>query len=321
MAEALRESLAKLHACGLVLRGAPGELRPATRARLLELVALAYRRPAFAVPFTLEAITYRAQRVAAGADLLAPCPGAELPLESLTLLHSGLGLGTAQAVFRGGGAAPATVAARVDRFLDEIAARALPEYAPIAIEALGLVLRTRFPSQLRAAIDRLAGVNPRGAELAAHGIGRALYFRPLRLLPWPGATWSALAQCRRELAEPELAIEAQKGVLFAQTFVTLHRPTVIEALLRRHRDEIAELPAWVPGFTAALLLRALTVPADSGPERFLDHRPAADVADAWRHLVAEPGRAWLGALRAEIATGRDSVVRKQERAALPQPAG
>lgn len=321
MAEALRESLAKLHACLLVLRGAPDELVPATRERLLALVAQAYRRPPFAVPFTLEAITFQAQRVDGPPALFSPCPGAELPLESLTLLHAGVGLGVARAVFRGGGRAPALVAGRVDRFLQEIAARTLPEYAPIAIEALGLVLRTRFPSQLPAAIDHLGAVQPRAAELAAHGVGRALYFRPFRLLPWPGATWSALVQCHREFVDPKLAIEAQKGVLFAQTFVTLHRPTVIEALLRRHCDELAQLPAWIPGFTAALLLRAATVPSDPAPDRFLDHRPADELADVWRRLVAEPGRAWLEALRGETASRLLSVVGKQHGAALPQPTG
>jgi len=287
------ESAAKVRACRLVLYGCPGR-RPDSRAALLSLIDRAYCQAPFAVPFVLEAIGLQACS-ADGGGLALTLAGPDLPTSALILLHAGLGLATGRTVLRRGPGRAGT--APIERALARIAELAHPEYAAVATEALGLYLGSFRPRLLAPALARLQEVDRQAAGFTAHGAGRAFYFRPARLLPLPDSAWRALRQCRREIACPELALEAEKGVIFAFVFVNLHRPQVAEALLLRHGDEIERLEAWLPGSTAALLARAMTAPDDPGIERFLDHRPAATVAARWRRLIADPGRAWLAALR------------------------
>ncbi|MGE5233903.1 MAG: hypothetical protein ACM3OB_07315 [Acidobacteriota bacterium] len=258
------------------------------------LIQRAYGLAPFAVPFVLESIGLQACS-GDGGELDLALAGADLPTEALILLHAGLGLATARAVFTTRLPPPATPL--VECALARIAAWGHPDYTPIAIEALGLSLRTFRPRQFDILLARLHELDPQAAAFAAHGAGRALYFRPLRLLPVPDSAWRALLACRREFSSPELALEAEKGVLFAFVFVNLHRPRIAEALLSRHGDAVEHLDAWLPAFSAALLARAMTLPGDPAPERFVAHRPGDAVAERWGRLIASPGRAWLDALR------------------------
>jgi len=149
---AWREAVAKVRACWLVINGCPRRATLGTRAELLRYIAAADRRDPFAVPFVLEAIARRSTRCDGG-ELLASCLG-EVSPHGLPLLHAGLGLGLAQLALAGAG--EPEVAGRVAQFLDGVSRRALAEYAPIATEAFGLVLRSFHPRLVRPAFAALA---------------------------------------------------------------------------------------------------------------------------------------------------------------------
>lgn len=251
----------------------------------------------------LEALGYRHARgeLRRGADLaglLAPSRVGPLPATALPLLYAGAGLAlfhrrlAALAADEPAMPAVARTVALCRRF-------AHPGLAPAALEPLGLAVRYFQPPRVA---EVAAGLEPFGEALGGyfwHGVGRCLYFLPGHLgrLDGPGA---ALARLAEEVPPGPPRKHALAGLVFAVVLVNMRRPQVLEAMLRRHGrtegrpaegNEATADDAFEYGVASALAARvAVSAGHPDIVRRFLDHRPASDVAPAWRHRVTEPGR-------------------------------
>ncbi|MEA2692147.1 MAG: hypothetical protein QOJ16_1534 [Acidobacteriota bacterium] len=262
---------------------------------LLERVAVALRaEPARAI-FELEGIAFGRARAAfkegaAPRGLLTTGEAAELPESSLILLHSGMGLGFASCLLpplHAGSPAAATQAALTE-FLDLCAASSRPAYLPVASEALGLFARV-FRPRLIAALD--AGLRRIAPERAAgfwHGVGRALYFRSVDLLP--GSLARTLGRCRRE---PPAAnrLDALAGLAFVVAMINLGHPRPLAGLLAEVVGE-EEAAAVTSGVVGCLLARHHTTPGDPALPAFLAWRPAGSdrrLLELWERRVSGPG--------------------------------
>jgi len=211
---------------------------------------------------------------------------AELPEESLILLHAGLGMGFAAALVSP--LRPASPAPRLDdalaRFAGLCRANSRPGYGRVAVESLGLMVRM-FRAPLAPAVDRaLARAAPELAPLFWHGAGRTLYFHPSGFLPDGAAR--QVARCRREVPAA-CRLDALSGLAFAAAMVNLREPGIVARRLAQAGGG-KEIDAFAHGVAAALVARRHTRPDDPAVGAFLAYRPAA--GGDWEERVVAPCR-------------------------------
>ncbi|HXO41324.1 MAG TPA: hypothetical protein VN999_07750 [Thermoanaerobaculia bacterium] len=322
LGDGFRELRGKLVAYYLVrLRAQPAAVRG--ERDLAALVAETYRRDPKHTAFLLERLCYdfvKGLRRSGGSGRAADFPrhllgGSEaaraLPEESLILLHAGLGMALTEILLLPlprGSPAPAFAAA-LDSFFAQVEANARPEFAPVAFEALGLMVR-RFMPHVHAPVE--ACLRARDERLAAYywrGAGRAIYFLPGLFHPFPGAVRRGLEICRREPLEPRHRLDALAGFCFASTMINLRYPELVARLLPYLGP--GEIEALASGVAGALLTRHHTSPDQPEVREFLrplaadpsgrgagpgagdEGGPAADLAGLWENAVRRP---CLGAL-------------------------
>jgi hypothetical protein len=237
------------------------------------LVAEAYRSDPWRTAFLLERMCYDLvlgifRSGAVPSRLLDP-PGGALPGESLVLLHAGLGMALARRLL--GPLRPqapgAAFDSALDRFAGLVADNAQPAFAPVCFEALGVIARRFFPGLHREVARRLRA---RGPELAAwywHGAGRATYFLPALLHPFPGMARRGAEICRSEPSAGENRLDALSGFCFAAAMVNLPRPGLVARLLPHLAP--GEVEALASGVAGALLARHHTCPEDPAVHAFL----------------------------------------------------
>lgn len=266
---------------------------------LAALVAEVYQRDPRHTAFLLERLCFDFVRGQwrAGQEprqLLAGGAAGELPEQSLILLHAGLGMALTKLLLRP--LLPGSPAAAFDRALDRFAAlveaNARPEYAPVACESLGVIVRLFLP-RLHGGVE--ARLRARDGRLAAyywHGAGRAIYFLPGLFYPFPGAARRGLEICRREPRESRHRLDALAGYGFASTMVNLRDPELVARLLPHL--EPGEAAALASGVAGALLTRHHTCPDDPAVRAFL--RPIAEPRP--RATDGRPTELWESAVRA-----------------------
>lgn len=263
---------------------------------LASLVVETYRRDPKHVAFLLERLCYDYVKGLRRTGRAGETPrhlldhveaGAALPERSLILLHAGLGMALTENLLlpvAPGSPAPAFAAA-LDSFFAQVEANARPEFAAVAFEALGLLVR-RFMPRIHAPVE--ACLRARDERLAAyywHGAGRAIYFLPSLLPPFPGTARRGLEICRREPPEPRHRLDALAGFCFASTMINLRHPGLVARLLP-HLGA-GEIEALASGVAGALLTRHHTSPEQPEVREFL--RPlAADPGGLWENAVRKP---------------------------------
>jgi hypothetical protein len=278
-------------------------------------VAAAYRLAPYETLFALERIGHRvaSAELATGAAVGLRGLEADLPPESLILLHAGMGMALACHLVQPmpASAAPAVYERAVRRFLDLCREGSVPGYAAAAIEPLGLVVRTFAPRQLRRLDRQLRRLDPEAARYLWHGAGRALYFLPVNFFPCRGALDRALALCRAEAPDEAARRDALDGLFYALAMVNLGQPAVVEMLLAAAACELDDPAPIASGISAALLVRHLTTPADPAIPAFLAHQPAGRGGDGglwrrdlWERVVRRPCAAALDRLRPALIAGR-----------------
>lgn len=316
----------------IVLRICPwGWHRRLPASRLPQRVARAYRLGPFRALWAVEALGFRyaatSPALAAGKPP-ARLADAELPAESLLMLHVGLGMALARRDLAACGSELKTSAA-VDRFLEHAQGSALPGYLDAVAEPLGVVARYEHPRRV-AAIGRALGRQaPELVPWYWHGVGRCHLFLPASFLPLAEASWRAARRLAREVPAGVARRHARVGWSCGLTLVHMRQPWLVADLLRRHGAQIESAADdfagdFREGIAEAVELRREVTPG-SGElvEAFLAHRPAAGrrTADRWRRLVEQPG---LAALAAPATGGETALSRARaaarRMAASPAPA-
>jgi hypothetical protein len=226
-----------------------------------------------------------------------------LPPWSLTMLHAGIGMSFAKAVLKtlDPKSPPESVRAAIARFAALCRNSSRPGYAGAAIESLGLATRTLYPN-LVPLIDReIPAVDPELHGYFWHGVGRAMYFEPMNMLPSVNAPWRAIRQLDEE-APSELARKnILAGISWAITVVNMKQPIVMEAFLRHHGELAERDDAFRNGLTSSLLMRYDTTRDGTNIAPFIHYQPADAAAhDTWKRLVGGPCEHALRATYAEL---------------------
>jgi hypothetical protein len=224
--------------------------------------------------------------------LLTDSALAGLPPFSLTMLHAGIGMSFAKAVLKG--LEPDTPAGMVRdaiaRFVSLCRSSSRPGYAGAALESLGLATRTLYPN-LVALMDReIPPVEPVLQGYFWHGVGRAMYFDPMNLLPSVNAPWRMIKRLDAETPHDLAYRNALSGMSWAIAVVNMRNPSVMEAFLRHHGALLAQHDIFTDGVTSALMMRYDTTRDDAMIDPFVHYAPdpAEPAAEWWRTLVTEP---------------------------------
>lgn len=219
-------------------------------------------------------------------------PGvAMLPPWSLTMLHAGIGMSFAKHVLKR--LDPASPAGDVRRAVEDFAAlcrnSSRSGYTGAALESLGLATRTLYPNVLLAIDSQLPAIDPGLQGYFWHGVGRAMYFEPMNMLPSVNAPWRAIRRLDAEAPHDLARRNILSGLAWAITVVNMRHPIVMETFLAHHGQVAAQNDAFTNGVTSSLMMRYDTTRDDARIAPFIHHDPADPaVASLWRELITSP---------------------------------
>lgn len=213
-----------------------------------------------------------------------------LPPWSLTMLHAGIGMSFAKAVLKTlDGNSAESVRAAIARFAALCRNSSRPGYTGAALESFGLATRTLYPN-LVAAIDReIPNVDVELSGYFWHGVGRAMYFEPMNMLPSVNAPWRAVRRLEQEVPHEGSRRNALSGICWAITVVNMRHPIVMEAFLRHHGELAERDDAFRDGLTSSLLMRYDTTRDGTNIAPFIHYKSAdADAHATWTRLITAP---------------------------------
>ena len=244
-------------------------------------------------------------------DLLTAPSTRDLPVESLLMLHAGIGLGLAEEGLEY--AIPWTSQERLRRIVARVVDRcrdsSRPGYLGAALESLGLVTGLFHPPQVAAIDEALCAVAPGVRGFYWHGVGRSAYFAPLGFVP--GSISRTLEQVRRTAPGPAERRDAVAGLAWGFTLVNQRQPRILEDLVvAPEGEELVADGAFANGVASSVVMRAETTPGAPFIEALCDYRPRR-AGELWEELVGRPCRRAVDRYRPTLArAGRlDEVFR------------
>ena len=266
--------------------------------QLLELIARSYGLGAFPALWAIEGLgkSYSDfvwnQEGSPPRNLLTSGQALAAPPSSLLMLHAGLGLSLAQRLLTSFAGDPSDEELR--RVMREITAldreNSRPGDLGAAYESLGLVART-FQPPLVQRVDRILRQDePDIVGYYWHGVGRALYFLLIGLLPCGSATWRAYEMAMTEPPDELGRANAVAGCTWAFVLVNQRQPAIVAGLLHDHGAALSLVAeAFANGAASGVMMRFDTTPDAPFIPSFLDFRPQdAATRVLWDRMVKIP---------------------------------
>lgn len=236
----------------------------------------------------------KALRDAQGRDpagLLTTPEANALPSWPMTMLHAGIGMSFAKDVLKklDTSSPEDAVRAGVARFAALCRNSSQRGYAGAALESLGLATRTLYPRLVPVVDAQLEAVDPDLYGYFWHGVGRAMYFEPMNMMPSVNAPWRAVNRLTEETPTDLAYRNALAGICWAITVVNMRHPIVMETFLRHHRDIAENNDAYRNGLTSSLMMRYDTTRDGTHIASFIHHEPQDEmVKETWQKLVSGP---------------------------------
>lgn len=212
--------------------------------------------------------------------------GSSLPPASLVPLHAGMGLALAESVMN----RECNSRILADRFPAICRKNAREGYSGVALEALGLVVRSLRPD-LMAHLDReFSQTNEQLLAYFWHGVGRGIYFTLANCLPWI-APWQGYQMCLQEPPHLLGRNNALAGFAWALTLVNIQYPQVLAAFLKHHQANLRHENAVANGIFSALVIWLESAPKDVSVQILRSYRTehfGPSLAGIWNRCVRRP---------------------------------
>jgi hypothetical protein len=193
----------------------------------------------------------------------------DLPPESLTMLHAGIGMSFAQYWMK-------TVTHRssltdIRQALAQVIAlcrdNSRPGYEGAALESLGLMTQngqfydeTR-PDQMVQMVSReLEHIDPEVFEYFWHGVGRAHYFLPIHFIPGYGSIWHAVRMIQQAVTHEHAWLNAIAGLAWAVTMVNIRQPQIVANFVQYHGAQLVADDGFANGVASSIMMRYDTTP-------------------------------------------------------------
>lgn len=271
-----------------ILKLTPGQFIP-----LPELVQKAYTLSPFAALWAVEGLghhytdTYLDQK-GIPHGLLSEAE-AQVPPESLLMLHAGMGLAFASRLLDtlepDAPSASATHSV-LQQFVSLCKDNARPGYLGAAIESLGLVTRDFFPELLDVVHEQFVEVAPELLGFFWHGAGRALYFSRQYFVPVLSTVWEGVDEEAHNCPDRE---SAMAGLAWAVTVVNMRQPAIMENVLRSQTQRSPLAHGFTNGMISTVVMRQDTTPGAPLISEFIQHHPPdPQMAAVWDTRVAAP---------------------------------
>lgn len=246
---------------------------------------------------------------------------AQVPPESLLMLHAGMGLAFASRLLdKVSPDAPSATETRelLKQFVSLCRDNARPGYLGAAIESLGLVTRDFYPDLLDVVHQQFVEVAPELVGFFWHGAGRALYFSREYFLPVLSTVWSGINEEAQTCPDRE---SAMAGLAWAVTLVNMRQPAIMENVLRSQTERSTLAHGFTDGVISSIIMRQDTTPGAPFISTFYQHRPPDTQAAAiWGARITAPVttslQQYYPVLKERHAL--DQVFRYQDLAALVQ---
>jgi hypothetical protein len=272
---------------------------------LLEVVQRAYTMDLYPVLWAVEGIGhwygdifFAHHEVPQG--ILTEAHVRDLPPESLTMLHAGIGMSFAQHCMQT--ITHLSPIANIRHVLAQVVAlcrdNSRPGYEGAALESLGLITQngqfygeTR-PDQMVQIVSReLANIDPELCEYFWHGVGRAHYFLPVHFIPGYGSIWHAVGMIRQAVTNEQAWLNAIAGLAWGVTMVNIRHPQIVANLVRYHGASLATDDGFANGVMSSILMRYDTTPDAPFIAPFWQYRPEPidpQLMQLWQSQVQQP---------------------------------
>jgi hypothetical protein len=233
-------------------------------------------------------------------SLLTAASLRDLPAESLTMLHAGVGMSFAQHWMK-------TVNHRspiadIRRVLAQVIAlcrgNSRPGYEGAALESLGLITgngqfysETRPDEMVQIVSRELAHTDLEVFEYFWHGVGRAHYFLPIHFIPGYGSIWHAVRMIRQAVPDDRAWLNAIAGLAWGVTMVNIRHPQIVANVLRHHGAQLAADDGFANGMASALMTRYDTTPDAPFTTSFCLYQPEStdpQLTQLWQSQVQRP---------------------------------
>lgn len=217
---------------------------------------------------------------------------ADVPENSLLMLHAGLGLFLADWLLGSGtptlvaSSSPSQFRQVIAQFVNLARQNARPGYLGPVIESLGLVTREVNPDMVGHVDAALNEVAPDLSGYYWHGVGRALYFSRRYFLPVLSTVWCGIPA---EARTPEQRQNAMAGVAWAVVLVNMRNPEILESVLQNNIADSPLQEAFANGVASSIVMRQDTTPDEPAIGAFCGHHPTGTcLSSVWSRLVASP---------------------------------
>jgi hypothetical protein len=278
---------------------------------LLEVVQRAYAMESYPALWAVEGIGHWYgdtffTRHEAPRDILMEASVCDLPAESLTMLHAGIGMSFAQHWMK-------TVnhfspIADIRHVLAQVIAlcreNSRPGYEGAALESLGLIAQngqfysdTRPDQMVQSVSQELAHIDPQAFEYFWHGVGRAHYFLPIHFVPGYGSIWHAVRMLQEAVPNARAWLNALAGLAWGVTMVNIRHPQIVAGFLRHHGAQLLADDGFANGVASSIMMRSDTTPNAPFIIPFYQYRPdSADLrlVQLWNSQVRQPAQEALG---------------------------
>jgi hypothetical protein len=224
----------------------------------------------------------------------------DLPAESLTMLHAGIGMSFAQHWMQTVNhlSFSADIRLALEQILALCRENSRPGYEGAALESLGLITGngqfysdTRPDEMVQIVSRELARLDPEAFEYFWHGVGRAHYFLPIHFIPGYGSIWHAVGMIRQAVPNRSAWLNAMAGLAWGVTMVNIRHPQIVANLLRYYGAQISGDDGFANGVASSIMMRYDTTPDAPliTPYYLYQPEPAdTQLVQLWQSQVQQP---------------------------------
>lgn len=225
-------------------------------------------------------------------NLLTVGEGAQIPEDLQLMAHAGICLSFARHHYDkiGKNATTTEITAAVRRIAELAQNNLLPGYAGIGYEAWGMVTQFYYRDIFLSVHRALQEIDPVHAPYLWHGAGRACYF--INFMPGWNEPWPAFEVIRRISIDEVSRHNLLAGLAAGMMIVNMKTPMILESIIKERISRLSskDAEAFAQGVACSMVMRLDTTPNEDSALRFIDHRPAPDVAVLWEKIAARPSR-------------------------------
>jgi hypothetical protein len=272
---------------------------------LLEVVQRAYAMESYPALWAVEGIGHWYgdtffTRHEAPRDILMEASVCDLPAESLTMLHAGIGMSFAQHWMKTvNHLSPiADIRHVLTQVIELCLENSRPGYEGAALESLGLIARngqfyseTRPDEMVQIVSQELAHIDLDVFEYFWHGVGRAHYFLPIHFVPGYGSIWHAVRMLQYAVPNTRAWLNAIAGLAWGVTMVNIRRPQIVANFLRYHGVQLSADDGFANGVASSIMMRYDTTPHASFISPYYQYQPEPtdqQLVQLWQSQVQRP---------------------------------